>query len=64
MSCCIYCNSNNIVNCKIAITKPVGAKKNKCNTCLKTFIVYPTNNLQKKEELIKEELDTNKSECV
>lgn len=38
---CVHCNSDNITTLKIHITNPVGAKKNKCLNCNKTFMYIP-----------------------
>jgi len=41
---CTKCNSNNVMNLKIHIKKPIGNKKMKCLDCNNVFI---TNNLVK-----------------
>lgn len=37
---CPYCKSSNIKNVKVSIVTPIGAKKQKCLQCNKTFIIY------------------------
>lgn len=51
---CPYCNSNNIRNVKVHITKPVGSKKHVCLECNKTFITHPeeNNQMQKLYEIV------------
>lgn len=37
---CPYCNSTIIRNLKVHISRPIGAKKNKCLQCNKVFITH------------------------
>lgn len=41
---CRHCGSDDTETLKIAYTRPVGARRHKCNRCNRTFITIPSSN--------------------